>query len=45
MLRIGIELYASPHASALRWLDPDDRDLGFPVPEDLRDMIPQRPRK
>lgn len=45
MQRIGIELYASPHASALRWIDPDGPDLGFPVPENLRDMIPQRPHK
>ena len=45
MERIGIELYASPKASVLRWIDPDDPDLGFPVPENLRDVMPKRPRE
>lgn len=42
MHRIGVELYASPHAATLRWIDPDDPDLGFPVPDNVRELIPKR---
>lgn len=45
MQRIGVELYASPRAPDLRWIDPDDLDLGFPVPDNLSDMVPKRRRE
>ena len=41
--RIGAELYTSDEAKAgkLAWLDDNEKNLGFPVPDTLRDLIPR----
>ncbi len=40
---IGVTLYASQlyKQGQLRWLDPNNGDLGFPVPRSVRDILPK----